>query len=63
MQTSQDTRIDSEVAELKEEVEELKRKVTVIKRALRNEIARYEVNQVKKGRDVSSILDLKDMQN
>lgn len=54
MQTS------DEVSSLRKELEELKREVTVLKRALRNKIARYEIGQIRKGRDISSILDLHD---
>lgn len=52
---------ENEVSSLKKEVEELKREVTVMKRALRNKIARYEIGQIKKGHDINSILDLRDL--
>lgn len=58
MQATHEHRPDSEIATLKEEIEKLKHEVTVLKRALRDEIARYEVSQVSKGRDINSILDL-----
>lgn len=52
---------ESEIASLKAELEELKREVQVIKRAVRHKIARYEIDQVKKGKLIKSILDLKDL--
>ena len=58
MQATHEHRSDSEIAALKEEIEELKHEVTVLKKTLRDKIARYEVNQVRKGRDINSILDL-----
>lgn len=58
MQATHEHRPDSEIAALKEEIEELKHEVTVLKKALRDKIARYEVSQVRKGRDINSILDL-----
>ncbi len=58
MQATHEHRSDSEIAALKEEIEELKHEVTVLKKALRDKIARYEVSQVRKGRDINSILDL-----
>lgn len=41
---------------LKEEVEMLRREVAVMKKVLRNEIARYEISQVKHGNYTSSIV-------
>ncbi|MGH9909982.1 MAG: hypothetical protein ACRD32_05020 [Nitrososphaerales archaeon] len=58
MQATHEHRSDSEIAALKEEIEELKHEVTVLKKVLRDKIARYEVSQVRKGRDINSILDL-----
>jgi hypothetical protein len=52
---------ESEIASLRAELEELKREVQVIKRAVRHKIARYEIDQVKKGKLIKSILDLKDL--
>jgi len=52
---------EGDIASLEEELKELKREVTVIKRAVRNKIARYEIGQVKKGKDINSILDLRDL--
>jgi|GEM_PF-2115245 hypothetical protein len=52
---------ESEIASLRAELEELKREVQVIKKAVRHKIARYEIDQVKKGKLIKSILDLKDL--
>jgi hypothetical protein len=60
MQKSNDVR-EGDIASLEEELKQLKREITVIKRAVRNKIARYEIGQVKKGKDVNSILDLRDL--
>ncbi len=45
------------VAKLEDEIAELRNEVDVIKKALRNKIARHEVSMIKKGTDVSSIID------
>ena len=45
-----------EIATLREELAELRREVQVIKMALKHKIARYEIDQVKKGRETESIL-------
>ena len=60
MQKSNDVR-EGDIASLEEELKQLKREVTVIKRAVRNKIARYEIGQVKRGKDVNSILGLRDL--
>lgn len=52
---------NGEIDSLRRELEELRREVIVIKRALRNKIARYEIGQIRRGKDVSSILNLQDM--
>ncbi|MFQ5940670.1 MAG: hypothetical protein ACE5KA_03105 [Nitrososphaerales archaeon] len=57
MQTSNELK-DGEIASLKEELKQLKHEVTVIKRAVRNTIARYEIGQLRNGKDIDSILDL-----
>lgn len=49
--------LDDKVARLEEEIAALKREVTVLKRALRNKIARYEVGQIKHGREIKSIIE------
>jgi uncharacterized protein (UPF0335 family) len=45
------------VARLEDEVATLRAEVDIIKRALRNKIARYEISSIKKGTDLSSIID------
>ena len=45
------------VSALEEEVAVLRREVNLFKKALRNTIARQEISMIKKGQDVSSIID------
>ena len=45
------------VAKLEDEIALLRTEVDVIKGAMRNKIARHEISNIKKGRDVSSIID------
>jgi len=45
------------VARLEDEVATLRAEVDIIKKALRNKIARYEISSIKKGTDLSSIID------
>ena len=45
------------VAKLEDEIATIRTEVDVLKRALRNKIARHEVSMLKKGKDVSSIID------
>jgi len=45
------------VARLEDEVATLRAEVDIIKRAMRNKIARYEISSIKKGTDLSSIID------
>ena len=45
------------VAKLEDEVATLRSELDVVKKALRNKIARHEVSMIKKGSDVSSIID------
>ena len=53
--------VEVDLATLREELAELKREVQVIKRAVKHKIARYEIDQVKKGRNIESILGPKDL--
>ena len=45
------------IAKLEDEVAALRSEIDFLKRALRNEIARYEVKMAKKGKEVSSLID------
>ncbi len=45
------------VAKLEDEIASLRNEVDVLKRALRNKIARHEITMIKKGKDISSIID------
>ncbi len=45
------------VARLEDEVATLRAEIDIIKRALRNKIARFEISSIKKGTDISSIID------
>lgn len=45
------------VAKLEDEIASLRVEVDVLKKALRNKIARHEISMIKKGKDISSIVD------
>jgi hypothetical protein len=45
------------VARLEDELALLRSEVDILKRALRNKIARHEISMIKKGQDISSIID------
>ena len=45
------------VAKLEDEIALLRSEVDILKRALRNKIARHEISIIKKGQDISSIID------
>jgi len=45
------------IAKLEDEVAILRVEVDILKGALRNKIARYEISSIKKGQDISSIVD------
>jgi cell division protein FtsB len=45
------------VAKLEDEIAALRNEVDVLKKALRNKIARHEISMIKKGKDISSIVD------
>ena len=49
--------VEDRIGRLEVEVLVLKKEVTVLKRALRNKIARYEVDQIRHGRKVESIVE------
>ena len=45
------------IEKLEDEIATLRNEIDVIKNAFRNERARHEVKMIKKGNDVSSIID------
>jgi uncharacterized protein Yka (UPF0111/DUF47 family) len=45
------------IEKLEDEIATLRNEIDVIKNALRNKLARHEIKMIKKGRDVSSIID------
>ncbi len=45
------------VAKLEDEVALLREEVNIFKKAMRNKIARHEIDMIKKGQDISSIID------
>ena len=57
MSTGDAETIYERVAKLEDEVSNLRAEVDVLKKALRNKIARHEVSMLKKGKDISSIID------
>lgn len=57
MSTPDAETIYERVAKLEDEIATLRTEIDVIKKALRNKIARHEVSMIKKGTDVSSIID------
>jgi hypothetical protein len=58
MQAGHDATVEQDLVMLREELIELKRQVQIIKKVIKEEIARYEIDQIKRGKDVESILDL-----
>ena len=45
------------IEKLEDEIATLRNEIDVIKNAFRNDLARHEVKMIKKGHDVSSIID------
>mgnify|MGYP000238059667 FL=1 len=45
------------IEKLEDEIATLRNEIDVIKNAFRNELARHEIKMIKKGHDVSSIID------
>ncbi len=57
MSTEEAETIYERVAKLEDEFALLRSEVDILKKALRNKIARHEVGMIKKGHDISSIID------
>lgn len=55
--SSESETIYERVARLEDEIALLRSEVDILKRALRNRIARHEISMIKKGQDISSIID------
>ena len=45
------------VAKIEDEIASLRMEIDVLKKALRNKIARHEIEMIRKGKDVASIID------
>ena len=45
------------IEKLEDEIATLRNEIDVMKHALRNKLARHEVKMIKKGKEVSSIID------
>jgi len=57
MPSAESETVYDRIAKLEDEVAALRSEVDFLKRALRNEIARYEVKMARKGNEISSIID------
>ena len=57
MSSDEPETIYERVARLEDEAALLRGEVDILKKALRNKIARHEISQIKKGNDISSIID------
>lgn len=57
MSSTEGETIYERVAKLEDEIATLRNEVDVLKKALRNKLARHEISQIKKGRDITSIID------
>lgn len=49
--------LEARLESLEEIVSKLSKEVSIIKKAVRNQIARYEIRLIKEGNDINSILD------
>jgi len=57
MSSETEESIYERVARLEDEVAALKNEIGVIKGAIRNKIARHEIDKIKSGKDITSIID------
>jgi len=57
MSSAEGETIYERVAKLEDEIAALRNEVDVLKKALRNKLARHEISQIKKGKDITSIID------
>ena len=57
MSSESEESIYERVARLEDEVAALKNVIDVIKGAIRNNIARHEIDKIKSGTDITSIID------
>ncbi|MBI5696940.1 MAG: hypothetical protein HZC29_00210 [Thaumarchaeota archaeon] len=57
MSSTEGETIYERVAKLEDEVALLRNEVDILKRALRNKLARHEISQIKRGQDITSIID------
>ena len=53
----QEETIYDRVSRLEDEIATLRNEVDVIKRAMRNKLARHEIKMIKKGQDISTIIE------
>jgi len=53
----QEETIYDRVSRLEDEIATLRNEVDVMKRAMRNKLARHEIRMIKKGQDISTIID------
>jgi cell division protein FtsB len=57
MSSTEGETIYERVAKLEDEVAALRNEIDILKKALRNKLARHEIAQIKKGEDITSIID------
>ncbi len=55
--SSESETIYERVAKLEDEIALLRSEVDIIKKAFRNKLARHEISMIKKGQNISSIID------
>ena len=53
----QEETIYDRVSRLEDEIATLRNEVDVMKRAMRNRLARHEIKMIKKGQDISTIIE------